>query len=66
MLLYHVNKLSQFCLSILDNGQQSPSPGSSDALIRSFPIAKLQKLDELISNPRWVIPVLPKGKSTLI
>ena len=25
-------------------------------------MAKLQKLDELISNPRWVIPVLPKGE----
>ena len=24
--------------------------------------AELQKLDELISNPRWVIPVLPKGE----
>ena len=29
---------------------------------RSFPNLKLQKLDELISNPRWVIPVLPKGE----
>ena len=31
-------------------------------LIENFPLAKLQKLDELISNPRWVIPVLPKGE----
>ena len=25
-------------------------------------MAKLNKLDELISNPRWVIPVLPGGE----
>ena len=41
---------------------EGSSPGNADTLIRSFPVAKLQKLDELISNPRWVIPVLPKGK----
>lgn len=40
--------------------ESTSSPENTDALIRSFPIAKLQKLDELISNPRWVIPVLPK------
>lgn len=34
----------------------------TDALIENFPLPKLQKLDELISNPRWVIPVLPKGE----
>jgi ubiquitin carboxyl-terminal hydrolase 9/24 len=34
----------------------------TDTLIENFPLAKLQKLDELISNPRWVIPVLPKGE----
>lgn len=33
-----------------------------EALIANFPLAKLQKLEELISNPRWVIPVLPKGE----
>ena len=33
-----------------------------ETLIENFPIAKLQKLDSLISNPRWVIPVLPKGE----
>ena len=31
-------------------------------VFRNFPVAKLQKLDELISNPRWVIPVLPKAE----
>lgn len=36
--------------------------GDAEALIENFPLAKLQKLDELISNPRWVIPVLPKGE----
>lgn len=33
-----------------------------EALIAAFPLAKLQKLEELISNTRWVIPVLPKGE----
>ena len=41
---------------------ETSSVENEEALIRSFPIAKLQKLDELISNPRWVIPVLPKGE----
>lgn len=27
-----------------------------------FPLDKLAKLDVLISRPRWIIPVLPKGK----
>ena len=27
-----------------------------------FPQAELAKLDELISRPRWVVPVLPKGE----
>ena len=27
-----------------------------------FPHAELAKLDELISRPRWVVPVLPKGE----
>ena len=31
-------------------------------LISSYPLAKLNKLEELISNPRWVIPVLPKAE----
>lgn len=27
-----------------------------------FPIAELQRLDDMINRPRWVIPVLPKGE----
>ncbi|CAB4054352.1 USP9_24 [Lepeophtheirus salmonis] len=27
-----------------------------------YPLEKLLKLEELINNPRWVIPVLPKGE----
>ena len=33
-----------------------------ETLIAAFPVAKLQKLEELINNIRWVIPVLPKGE----
>lgn len=39
--------------------ESEPDP---EALIAAFPLAKLQKLEELINNPRWVIPVLPKGE----
>ena len=57
----------------LDNPAADPAPEEEveappepepdpEALIAAFPIAKLQKLEELISNPRWVIPVLPKGE----
>jgi hypothetical protein len=28
----------------------------------SFPVADLTKLDEMISSPRWVVPVLPGGQ----
>ena len=31
-------------------------------LLEAFPVQKLNKLDELINNPRWVIPVLPKAE----
>ena len=31
-------------------------------LLDAFPVQKLSKLEELISNPRWVIPVLPKAE----
>ena len=55
---YLLTKFDYFSESCLE----SSSPGNPDTLISSFPISKLQKLDELISNPRWVIPVLPKGK----
>lgn len=31
-------------------------------MLAAFPLQKLQRLDELISHPRWVVPVLPKGE----
>ena len=39
-----------------------PAPQTDQELLENFPVAKLNKLDELISNPRWVIPVLPGGE----
>ncbi|XP_060649387.1 probable ubiquitin carboxyl-terminal hydrolase FAF isoform X5 [Drosophila nasuta] len=33
---------------------------SPEKLIASFPIAKLRSLTQKISNPRWVVPVLPE------
>ncbi len=38
--------------------EEAPAPSAED-LLSTFPVAKLTKLEELISNPRWVIPVLP-------
>ena len=39
-----------------------PPVQTDQELVENFPVAKLNKLDELISNPRWVIPVLPGGE----
>jgi len=43
-----------------------PAPQTDQEMVDSFPVAKLTKLDELISNPRWVIPVLPGGELELL
>ena len=43
-----------------------PAPQTDQELVDSFPVAKLTKLDELISNPRWVIPVLPGGELEIL
>ncbi len=42
-----------------DAAAPPPPPPSAEELLAAFPVAKLTKLEELISNPRWVIPVLP-------
>ena len=44
---------------VVEGSEPIPDP---EALIAAFPFAKLTKLEELIHNPRWVIPVLPKGE----
>ena len=31
-----------------------------------FPNEALTKLDEMISRPRWVVPVLPKGELEIL
>lgn len=38
----------------MENGDGDPS--------LSFPIVEMARLDEMISNPRWVVPVLPGGQ----
>lgn len=50
--------------AIEDNGGTdtiSGDPGSDESDIK-FPIAELNRLDDMINRPRWVIPVLPKGE----
>jgi len=37
-----------------------PSLSSDSSLV--FPTAELARLDDMISNPRWVVPVLPGGQ----
>ena len=52
-------------VAAVEQRRRVPSSETSenvDSLIENFPWNKLQKLNELISNPRWVIPVLPKGE----
>lgn len=41
----------------------SSSVGSSPSRVpvATFPLADMARLDEMISNPRWVVPVLPGG-----
>ena len=34
---------------------------SSDEIV-DFPLAELDRLDEMLHRPRWVVPVLPKGE----
>lgn len=37
-------------------------PLTQDSSEVKFPIAELNRLDDMINRPRWVIPVLPKGE----
>lgn len=50
--------------STSDNPPSSSSDGNSEKNIEklkaSFPIQKLRSLTQKISNPRWVVPVLPE------
>lgn len=40
----------------------SGDPLGSDDSDMKFPVAELNRLDDMINRPRWVIPVLPKGE----
>lgn len=31
-----------------------------------FPLVELEKTEELISKPRWIVPVLPKGELEIL
>lgn len=46
------------------SSSSSPNDGSAEKNIEklkaSFPIQKLRSLTQKISNPRWVVPVLPE------
>ena len=42
------------------------SGDSADDQEPDFPHAELNKLDEMISRPRWVVPVLPKGELEIL
>lgn len=51
--------------SIAVEGIEEPSSHSVELLEDEepdFPIHELNKLDDMINKPRWVIPVLPKGE----
>ena len=42
------------------DGTKDDAPGDGDETV--FPTAELARLDEMISRPRWVVPVLPNGE----
>ena len=44
-----------------DEEEEEEEPTVAE-LLADYPVAKLNKLEELISNPRWVIPVMPKAE----
>lgn len=37
-------------------------PEDEDDVDITFPLGDLARLDEMISSPRWVVPVLPGGQ----
>ena len=43
-----------------ETGQGDGTKGECEEAV--FPVAELARLDEMISRPRWVVPVLPKGE----
>ncbi|KAK2180804.1 hypothetical protein NP493_425g01038 [Ridgeia piscesae] len=43
-----------------ETGQGDGTKGDGEETV--FPVAELARLDEMISRPRWVVPVLPKGE----
>ena len=43
-----------------------PDVDLSEDVEPDFPQADLAKLDEMISRPRWVVPVLPKGELEIL
>lgn len=42
-----------------DNEREGVDSESGEAV---FPVAELNRLDDMINRPRWVIPVLPRGE----
>ena len=42
-----------------DGGALDPAAADAEP---EFPVAELARLEEMISRPRWVIPVLPGGE----
>jgi len=37
-----------------------------ETLLESFPVGDMIRLEEMISNPRWVVPVLPGGQLEIL
>ncbi|KAI1278141.1 putative ubiquitin carboxyl-terminal hydrolase FAF-X [Halotydeus destructor] len=51
---------------LVDNGENTEKDddenGTQERDGTEFPISELQRLEDMINRPRWVIPVLPKGE----
>ena len=47
-------------------GEAAPVSEQGEEGRTEFPLAELGKLDEMISRPRWVVPVLPNGELEIL
>ena len=47
-------------------GDGKPDSSNDDGDDMVFPASELGVLDEMISRPRWVVPVLPKGELEIL
>lgn len=59
--------VSEEIIEDTENSNPETEDGGTDKVFPvSFPVSDLSRLDEMISNPRWVVPVLPGGQLEIL